>query len=121
MLKDQNEVSDTAEQIVRSNLILAPSRVVNSSCKGKTMLFKNHAATRPRNGERVRIRRSWRSPYSGCTGVLVAVETEDSYGAYVVQFDDGMQFRYQLAELQLAVAPSTPFYERVIRVLSHLD
>jgi len=86
----------------------------------KTMLLKNHAAT-PRKGERVRIRRSWRSPYSGCTGVLVVVETDDSYGAYVVQFDDGMQFRYQLAELKLAVAPSTPFYERVIRVLSRLD
>ena len=82
------------------------------------MNHQNCAALR--NGDDVRIRRSWRSPYAGRSGVLSAIEPNEPYGAYLVHFDDGMEFRYGFQDLEALTAPSPHFYERAIRVLIEL-
>jgi hypothetical protein len=50
-------------------------------------------------GTRVRIRPSYRTPYSGREGTVSCIDTRDSKGAFLVQFDDGTQFRYKAWEL----------------------
>jgi hypothetical protein len=68
-----------------------------------------------RSGSHVRIRRSWRTPLAGRAGVVSAIEPNDPYGTYLVQFEDGLQFRYEREELQLMVAQCTS-PERVVRL-----
>ena len=53
-----------------------------------------------RDGDQVRIRSKARTPYAGRLGVVRAVEPTDAHGPYLVEFDDGMQFRYELQELE---------------------
>jgi hypothetical protein len=65
------------------------------------------------SGTHVRIRRSWRSPLAGRIGVVLAIEPNDPYGTYLIQFHDGLQFRYERQDLELMVAPSS-FPERAI-------
>jgi hypothetical protein len=81
------------------------------------MLGRDRVAIRLRNGHKVRIRRRWRSPYAERSGMICAVELNDPYGAYLVHFDDGIQFRYRQHELDQLMAPSPYFYERAIRLL----
>jgi hypothetical protein len=69
-----------------------------------------------RSGNHVRIRRSLRSPLAGRAGVVSAIDPKDPYGTYLVQFEDGLQFRYERQDLELIVAPGT-FRESVIRAL----
>jgi hypothetical protein len=51
-------------------------------------------------GSRVRIRPSYRTPYSGQEGTVTCVDTGDSKGAFLVQFEDGTQFRYNDWEIE---------------------
>jgi hypothetical protein len=53
----------------------------------------------PKAGDRVLIRMSSRSPYAGQMGVVVEINDADVYGAILVRFSDGLQFRYTQAEL----------------------
>jgi hypothetical protein len=46
-------------------------------------------------GYPVRIRRSHRVPLGGSIGKIVSVDPADAYGAYLVQFGNGFQFRYR--------------------------
>jgi len=78
------------------------------------MLDKNGIPIDLRCGNHVRIRRSWRTPMAGRSGVVSAIESNDRYGTYVVQFEDGLQFRYERQDLELMLASYT-FPERVLR------
>ena len=61
----------------------------------------------PKTGDRVLIRMSSRLPYSGQMGVVVEINNDDIYGAILVRFTDGLQFRYTQAELLfLGLLPS---------------
>jgi len=51
---------------------------------------------------------------AGRSGVISAIEPNDPYGKYVVQFDGGLQFRYGRQDLELMVASYT-LRERVLR------
>ena len=66
-----------------------------------------------RSGNHVRIRRSWCTPLGGRSGVVSTIEPNDPYGTYLIQFEDGLQFRYEREELELMVAPWT-FPEGVV-------
>jgi hypothetical protein len=81
-----------------------------------TMLDKNGIPIDLRNGNHVRIRRSWRTPLAGHSGVVSSIEPNDPYGTYLIQFEDGLQFRYERGDLELMVAFCT-FPERVVRAL----
>jgi hypothetical protein len=61
--------------------------------------------------EVVRIRRSRRSPYSGEYGAACSVDLKDQHGACLVQFDDGLKFRYSIAEIELIPAHATTMHE----------
>ena len=80
------------------------------------MLDKNGIPIDLRNGNHVCIRVSRRLPLAGHSGVVSAIEPNDPYGTYLIQFEDGLQFRYDRQELELMVAPDT-FPERVVRTL----
>ena len=69
-----------------------------------------------RSGTQVRIRRSWRMPMAGRPGVVSAIEPNDPYGTYLIQFEDGLQFRYERQDLELIDAPFT-FPECVVHTL----
>ena len=58
-------------------------------------------------GQRTRIRRSIRSPYSGHVGTILEIDASDKNGAYLVSFPDGLQFRYTSREIESLDA--TPF------------
>ena len=62
------------------------------------------------------MRVSRRLPLAGHSGVVSAIEPNDLHGTYLVQFEDGLQFRYERQELELMVDPYT-FPERVVRAL----
>jgi hypothetical protein len=49
-------------------------------------------------GYPVRIRKSCRIPLGGSVGKIISVDPADRYGAYLVGFSDGLQFRYQEGE-----------------------
>src|SRR4051794_18172115 len=46
-------------------------------------------------GYPVRIRRSHRVPLAGRIGKIVSVDPADAYGTYLVQFGNGLQYRYR--------------------------
>ena len=56
-------------------------------------------------GTWVRVRSSVRTPYSGRSGVISSIDGADVNGAYLVRFQDRMQFRYGLHELE-AIDPA---------------
>src|SRR5215813_10861397 len=80
------------------------------------MLDKNGIPIDLRSGSHVRIRRSWRTPLAGHSGVISAIDPNDRYGTYLIQFEDGLQFRYERQDLELIVASCT-FLERAVRAL----
>jgi hypothetical protein len=47
------------------------------------------------------IRVSRRLPLAGHSGVVSAIEPNDPYGTYFVQFEDGLQFQYDRQDLEL--------------------
>jgi len=65
-------------------------------------------------GNAVGIRRSWRSPYAGSFGVVSAIEPSDGYCIYVIEFEDGLQFRYKRHELESAMACPTYRHEHAV-------
>jgi len=78
------------------------------------MLEKKGIAIDLRIGNDVRVRRSWCSSLGGCSGVVSAIDPSDPYGMYLIQFEDGLQFRCERQGLELVVAPCT-FPERIFR------
>lgn len=54
-----------------------------------------------RIGKDVRVRRSWCSPLGGRSGIVAAIDPNDRYGEYLIQFEDGLQFRYERRDLEL--------------------
>ena len=50
-------------------------------------------------GDNIRVRRVSRSTMPGHRGQVVSVSQNDPQGAYLVQFDNGMRFRYRRGEL----------------------
>ena len=49
-------------------------------------------------GYPVRIRKSRRIPLAGHVGKIVSFDPADKYGACLVHFSNGLQFRYQVGE-----------------------
>jgi hypothetical protein len=64
------------------------------------MLDKNAISIDIKVGNAVRIRRTWRSPYAARLGVVSAIEPNDFYGTYIIEFEDGLHFRYQRQEFE---------------------
>jgi hypothetical protein len=58
-------------------------------------------------GDNIRVRRTARSPMPGSMGRVVSVSVNDPMGAYLVEFDNGLRFRYRLAELERVAYSST--------------
>ena len=81
------------------------------------MLDKSGTATDITTGNAVLIRRTWRSPYAGRLGVVLAIEPNEAYGAYVIEFEDGLYFRYHRQELEPVLAGSAYFYQRALDTL----
>ena len=80
------------------------------------MLDKDGIPIDLRSGTQVRIRRSWRMPMAGRPGVVSAIGPNDRYGTYLIQFEDGLQFRYERQDLEVMVGPCS-FPERVVCAL----
>ena len=78
------------------------------------MLDKSGTATDITTGKAVRIRRTWRSPHGGRFGVVSAIEPNDAYGAYIIEFEDGLHFRYHRHELEPVGARTSDFYQRAV-------
>jgi hypothetical protein len=53
-----------------------------------------------RIGDFVRVKESIRSPHAGRVGVIVGIDSRDTYGTHLVRFDDGLRFRYTGEELE---------------------
>src|SRR5262249_47397308 len=53
-----------------------------------------------KEGDIVRIKRSMRSPLSGCLGRVIEISGNDPFGPYLVGFNDGLRFRYRAVELE---------------------
>ena len=58
-----------------------------------------------REGTRVRIHTSTRTPLAGQTGTIIAVSPADPYGPYLVEFKHGLRYRYQASEFSVATCP----------------
>jgi len=84
------------------------------------MLDKSGTATDITTGNAVRIRQSWRSPHAGRLGVVAAIQPNDAYGSYVIEFEDGLHFRYHRHELEPVLAGSAYFYQRALETLCGL-
>jgi hypothetical protein len=78
------------------------------------MLDKNAILVDIKVGNTVRIRRTWRSPHGGRFGVVSAIEPNDAYGAYIIEFEDGLHFRYHRHELEPVGARTSDFYQRAV-------
>ena len=51
-------------------------------------------------GDYVRIRQSMRSPYAGETGTVSEIQMNGSQTVYLVHFDDGLLFSYNVDEIE---------------------
>jgi hypothetical protein len=69
------------------------------------MFRKNRIAVLPRTGDRVRVERRLQSPYPNRSGIICSVDSSDLYGMYLVEFEDGLRFRYGFQELVLIENP----------------
>jgi hypothetical protein len=56
-------------------------------------------------GNRVHVIRRARSPMPGELGVIVDICLDDPLGPLLVQFADGLQFRYHAQELEIVGTP----------------
>src|SRR5215467_12895922 len=84
------------------------------------MLDKSGTPIDIRTGNAVRIRRTWRSPQAGRLGLVSAIEPNDAYGAYLIEFEDGLHFRYHRQEFEPVLAGSAHFYQRALGKLCGL-
>src|SRR5262245_58593811 len=78
------------------------------------MLEKRGTPIDIRTGNVVRIRRTWRAPQAARLGVVSAIEPNDAYGTYVIEFEDGLHFRYERQELEPIMAGSAHFHQRAL-------
>src|SRR5262245_31670159 len=88
--------------------------------EGKEMQDKNAVLIEMRVGSTARIRRSWRSPQAGRLGIVSTIEPNDAYGPYIIEFEDGLHFRYHRQELEPVLGGSAHFYERALAKLCGL-
>src|SRR5262245_44141877 len=96
-----------------------PSATVTASNRqGKEMVNKNDTSIDLRTGNAVRIGLTWRSPCAGRLGVVSALEPNDAYGPYVIEFEDGFHFRYHRQELE--PTETTYFDKPAVRKFSRL-
>jgi hypothetical protein len=49
--------------------------------------------------DKVFIRMNSHSPYAGRIGIVIGIDDDDVYGAVLVRFSDGLQFRYTRSDL----------------------
>jgi hypothetical protein len=63
------------------------------------MIDHSDSETIFRIGDFVRVKASIRSPHGGRVGVLVGIDSDDTYGTHLVRFEDGLRFRYTNDEL----------------------
>src|SRR5262249_25677973 len=82
--------------------------------EGDEKLNKSAILIDVRVGSTVRIRRTWRSPHAGRLGVVSAIEPNDAYGTYIIEFEDGLHFRYHRQELEPVLAGSAHFCQRAV-------
>lgn len=60
-------------------------------------------------GDYIRVRRTARSPMPGQMGRVMTVSSNDPLGPYLVEFENGMRFRYRHSELErVAYSSSIP-------------
>ena len=79
-----------------------------------TFVENSEQALEIRTGSAVHIRRTWRSPHAGRLGVVSAIERSDHYGPYIIEFEDGLHFRYQSQELEPVMGASAHFYQHSV-------
>jgi hypothetical protein len=60
----------------------------------------NHCSDAVGIGSLVRIRSSFRSPLPGFFGVVIEISMTDSRGPYLVEFANGLRFRYHASEFR---------------------
>jgi len=53
----------------------------------------------PQVGDLVRIRRRRRSPLAGSYGIVLSITEQDPYGPFLVEFPNGLRFRYGADEV----------------------
>jgi len=69
--------------------------------------------------ESARVRQSIHSPYPGQTGIVLDYDPSDKRGAYLLMFSDGLQFRYNLQELEpLDRTPKPRVFGTLYRVIN---
>src|SRR3954462_15290479 len=73
-------------------------RLLGFSQRKKRQLGAFKAFKRWDTGYPVRMGRSSRMPLAGRIGKIVSVDPADAYGAYLVQFENGLQYRYRQDE-----------------------
>jgi hypothetical protein len=81
------------------------------------LLDENAISVDIKVGNAVRIRRTWRTPYAGSIGVVSAIEPSDLYGIYMIEFEDGLQFRYKRYEFEPMMARPIYYHERAVSKL----
>jgi hypothetical protein len=75
------------------------------------MLFtKSRRTVEFKVGDRVRVKRRAHSPLAGEAGIVVKVSPMDVCGAYLVQFNQGLRFRYTVDELDLTTLRPEVFF-----------
>ena len=75
------------------------------------MLFaKARRAVEFKVGDRVRVKRLPNSPLAGEAGIVTKVSPMDVCGAYLVQFNQGLRFRYTADELDLITLRPEVFF-----------
>jgi hypothetical protein len=57
-------------------------------------------------GDRIRIARTARSPLPGELGSIMDISPDDPLGPFLVQFANGLQFRYRAQELEVVGTPA---------------
>jgi hypothetical protein len=75
------------------------------------MIFRSEAPRfQPQIGDRVRIRNSRRSPYSGRVGTIVTADRSNGNATFMVKFEDGLQFRYKVTEFTATEPPPSELF-----------
>ena len=70
-------------------------------------------------GYSVRIRKSRRAPLAGSIGKIISVDAADPYGAYLVRFSNGLQFRYQENEFTALPRVEQDNHPRELSIQNH--
>ncbi len=73
--------------------------MADAGISGLSVSIGRQAQTSPRaasftTGDAVRVKEYRRSPLAGQSGTIAEITPGDSCGPYLVQFDNGLRFRY---------------------------